>query len=131
MNSKVAIPIWQERISPVMDSAGQLMVLEFSEGTETARNIVPLSLMSMMQKADFIRGLGIETLICGAISHQLFRMLRASGIEIIPFIRGTANAVIEAFLNGNLSTGEFLLPGCGGRGRGRRRRNQGFGRDNF
>lgn len=51
------------------------------------------------------------------------RMLRASGVKVIPCLRGSIEDVIAAYLVDGLSDARFLLPGfgpgagCGGRGR--------------
>ena len=69
--------------------------------------------------------LGVEVLICGAISRPLAEMITDSGIRLIPFLSGDVEEVIQAFLAGNLPNSAFLMPGCCGR---RRRFRSGRGR---
>ena len=123
MSIKVAIPIWKERISPVMDSAGQLMVADFDNGHIVGENRVAIPQLHSVQIARFICDLGVDILICGAISQELETMLASSGVEVNPFFRGTIEEIIAAFCNGNLKEERYYLPGCrnSGRGRGRGR----------
>jgi len=55
-------------------------------------------------------------------------MIVASGIDIIPFLRGRVDDVLNAYFSGRLLEPGFMLPGCRrgsgfGRGVGRRRRS--------
>lgn len=106
-----------------MDSAGQLMVADFDNGHIVSENTVAIPQLHAVQKARFICNLGVNILICGAISQELETMLASSGVEVNPFFRGTIEEIIAAFCNGNLKEERYYLPGCrnGGRGRGRGR----------
>jgi hypothetical protein len=55
-------------------------------------------------------------------------MIRASGVEIIPYLRGPIEEIIKAYQDGCLSDARFTLPGFGPGAicmRGRRRRRGG------
>jgi len=133
---KVAIPIWENRVSPVLDTARQLLVVDLENGQEVSRTAVDIPLMHIVQIARFARELEIDTVICGAISRQLETMLATLGIRVIPWVRGEADEVLSAHADGNLQNEYFFLPGCGrsrcrrGR-RGQRGRGGGFGRGSF
>ncbi|PKK82354.1 MAG: hypothetical protein CVT49_14045 [candidate division Zixibacteria bacterium HGW-Zixibacteria-1] len=132
MIAKVAIPVWQERVSPVMDSACQLMVADFDDGKVVAQKTFDIPQLHNIQKVRFLQSLGIKVLICGAISQELESLLADSGIEVNPFFRGRIGDIINAFCNGNLQNEHFFLPGCrfGGRGQqsGRCQRRRGLRR---
>ncbi len=117
---KVAVPIWDGRISPVMDTALRLVVAESDNGEETSRAVVDIPRADIAQRAGFISGLGVDVLVCGAISHQFERLLSASGVRVNPWMGGNVDEIIIACIGGNLQRSCFFLPGCG-RGRGRRR----------
>lgn len=117
---KIAVPIWDGRVSPVMDTALRLVVAESVNGQEMSRAMVDIPYAGIAQRAGFISGLGIDVLICGAISHPFERLLAASGVKVNPWMGGNVDEIITAHMNGNLQKSRFFLPGCG-RGRGRRR----------
>jgi len=91
-----------------MDTAGHIRIIEF-EDTKVMSNsdeILPRS--HKVQKVLFLKNLGIELIICGAVSRHLHQLLISSGIEVIPFIHGSINIVLEAYENGELSAENIL-----------------------
>lgn len=137
---KLAVPVWNDAVSTVLDFAESLLVAECESGRISHQFLVDLAGAAGAEKVVHLRRLGIRVLLCGAVSRPMERMIAAAGIEIIPFLRGRADAVIEAYLAGYLFEPGFMLPGCrrggygpgkgmgcgrhggrGGRGRGGRR----------
>ncbi len=128
---KIAIPTWNGRVSPVFDAASRLVVVEVGEEGESSRFETDISENFLPSKAMRLTGLGVDTLICGAISRPLAYMITTAGINLIAWISGQVEDVLQAFLRGNLFDIQFLMPGRashwgkgpgGGHGRGRRRR---------
>ena len=122
---KVAIPTWDGRVSPVMDTACRLLIAEITGSQEVSRTIVDIPQVSISYRAGFISGLGIDLLICGAISHEFEQMLIASGVKMYPWYCGNVDEIIAAHSNGTLQKDNFFLPGRALRrrrgSRGRRR----------
>ncbi len=109
---KIAIPVWDNRISPVFDTASRLLIVEVEDQKEASRFETTLDDQELSRRCFRIQGLGIDMLICGAISRPYLRMLIGSGIQIISEISGHAEEVLEAYLQGALSHPRFLMPGC-------------------
>lgn len=109
---KIAIPIWDDdKVSPVLDTASRLLIVEVEGQKEASRFETFLDVQDLNRRCVRIQGLGVDTLICGAISQPFFRWLTASGIDIIPGISGHPEDVLEAYLEGTLSDPRFLMPG--------------------
>jgi len=108
---KIAISVWEDKISPVLDTASKLMVIENSNQREATRFEVYLLEQETSKRGSFIRGLDLDVLICGAVSRQLSGMLKASGIEVISGISGPSEEIIEAYLQGTLQQSGFFMPG--------------------
>lgn len=125
MMMKIAIPTWNGRVSPVMDTARQLMIVEQSKGHEMSKTVVEVPVMGVSNLARFLTSLHIDVLICGAISHQLEQMLVATGMKSYPWCGGDVDEIIAAYSGGFLHSEDFLLPGCRHRGRGGGRRRRG------
>lgn len=121
---KVAIPLWQGRVSPVFDEAGRILVVDVSEGRERSRQEESLCNQNPFERAKALPGMGIDLLICGMISQTQRAALDSVGIRIIPHICGLVEDVIAAFLDGEIENGAFLMPGCGRRKRSRQHRNR-------
>jgi predicted Fe-Mo cluster-binding NifX family protein len=128
---KVAIPQWQGRVSPVLDVAERLLVVDLAADGEVSRQDAALAAAGPLERARQLRQTGAEVLICGAISRPLELALQGSGIQIIPHTCGQVEEVLAAFINGQLDAGGFLMPGCRGRRwrfrAGRRRGGQCWG----
>jgi predicted Fe-Mo cluster-binding NifX family protein len=108
---KVAIPVWGDKISPVFDTATQLMIVD--TGCESpVRTSVSLEGDDLQRRCARMKELGVETLICGAISNPFRRRLRAENIEVIQGISGPKEEILQAYLKGNLYQEAFRLPGC-------------------
>lgn len=118
----VAIPVWQGRVSPVFDVAGQLLVVELSDSAEVARRQETLPDEAPERRVQRLQLLGVETLICGAVSRPLEALLAAGRIEVVPRICGEAEEVLQAFLSSGLQDDQFAMPGCCGRKHQQRRR---------
>ncbi len=110
---KIAIPIWEGKVSPLFDTASKIMVFDVEDDTgATFRFQATLSEQDLRRRCSRLKGLGIELLICGAISWQLRDMLLASGIKVIPWISGQTDEVVQAYVKGTLNDPKFLMPGC-------------------
>ena len=109
---KAAFSCWEERIAPVFDSARQVLMVEAGAGRVIRRQREELDLPLPMQKALRLRELGVEILVCGAISRPLWAMIASSGIRVIPFVSGDLAEVTEAWTAGKLPASRFFMPGC-------------------
>ncbi|MGI6459856.1 MAG: NifB/NifX family molybdenum-iron cluster-binding protein [Candidatus Hydrogenedentales bacterium] len=122
---KVAIPEWQGRISPVFDVAATLVVTDLTaDGQAAEQHSIRLFRNDLHGRVMEMAGLGIDVLVCGAISWPLEMALSNAGIEVIPHTCGEVQSVLESYMTSRLNPNTFLMPGCCGR----RRRHRGQGR---
>lgn len=121
---KVAVPVWQDNVSTVLDFANKLLLVELDNDVEIGRNEIVLPEQSVPERAAKLRQLGVNVIICGAVSKPLACTLSSSGIDVLPFVTGSTEQILTAYKTGNLSLPEYALPGCwkgARRGFGRRR----------
>ena len=131
---RIAVVEFEGRISPVFDSSRTLVYFEVSNGKAVRLGEEDISAISPARRPLFLRNSGVETLLCGGISHYLFRSLGHLGITVIHWLAGETGQVVASFATGGLDASRFHSPGyrsrrfghCRGEGRGRRR--GGFGR---
>jgi predicted Fe-Mo cluster-binding NifX family protein len=117
---KIAVSVWEGRVSPVFDTASRLLVLDVEQSGEASRFEVFLDEQTCSRKCSRIQVLGVDILICGAISRYFQGILTGSGIHVIPWVCGAVSEVVNAYLDGSLSQSRYLMPGCqssGDRGR--------------
>lgn len=114
---KVGIPTWDGRVSPVLDVARRLLLVDIQGNAELSRREVEIQDVPLAARVKQIRELGVEVLICGAVSWPLQAALASAGVRVIAQTCGPVEDVLPAFLSGHLADGAFLMPGCCGRRR--------------
>ena len=108
---KVAIPIWEDRVSSALDFSQRLIVVELNETGEVSRSQITLSDPSPFVRLARLRELGVNVLICGAVSQPLASVSAAQGIQLLPYVTGGVDDVLRAYQDGRLNLPQFRLPG--------------------
>jgi predicted Fe-Mo cluster-binding NifX family protein len=111
---RTAIPIADGRISPVFDVARRLLLVDIENEREVRRTEQVLEEMELAARARRVAELGVELLICGAISRPLEAMLLSTGVDVVPQTCGPVEDVLRAFASGQLTEQAFVIPGCCG-----------------
>jgi predicted Fe-Mo cluster-binding NifX family protein len=110
----IAIPISQNRISPVLDTAARLLVVTRRRGKEVDRKEVVLGPLPTEALARSVAELQADVLLCAALSEALWRALERRGVRVKPHLCGEVMSVLRAFDCGQLQRDEFRMPGCWG-----------------
>jgi hypothetical protein len=108
---KVVLTVWENRISPVADSASQLLVVDVKNRTVRGRHTEYLNMESVFYRARRLSDLDANLFICGAISDFFASLLEGYGIRLIPFICGEAGEVLDAYLEDSLPCPRFMMKG--------------------
>lgn len=125
---KVAVPDWHGRVSPVFDVAEYLLLVDLDREEDGQRQTAMLASSLPHERARQLAELGVDVLLCGAISWSLEALLTQNGIRVVPLVCGAVEEVVTAFREGTLEQGGFAMPGCcrsRRRGSDRRRRRRG------
>lgn len=115
---RVALPVWRDRISPVFDVSGRLLLIDLDDGVERQRSDVCVEEDDPAARVRKLAELGVDVLICGAISQPLETMLVDRGIRVIAQTCGGVEEVLGAFQSDRLGDLSFAMPGCCRRRRG-------------
>jgi len=108
----VAITVWGNRISPVFDSAQTLLVAEIQGNQVVGRKIQLFQATMFHRCLRLLEELNVRVLICGALCEGPARLLELHDIEVIPFVSGEVEAILECYVQGKDMQG-FVMPGCG------------------
>lgn len=108
----MALTVWENRISPVFDAANMLLVVEIENTEIVNRRYEPFYPELPTRLAVKLADMNVSVLICGAISEMPANILEANGIQLIPFITGDAQEVIDAYVKDVPFMPAFLMPGC-------------------
>ncbi|MFW6108505.1 MAG: NifB/NifX family molybdenum-iron cluster-binding protein [bacterium] len=121
---KVAVPVFGTRVSPRFDCGTGLLVADVADGTVTRSEHLPDATSNPLLRIARLRELGVEAVVCGAVTGFVRRHLVANGIEVYPWVFCEAGEALEALARGELSAG---APAGMRRGRGSGRRRRGRG----
>jgi predicted Fe-Mo cluster-binding NifX family protein len=110
---RVAMPIRNGRIAPVLDTARHLLLVDVAQGEERDRRETTLPPDPFLTKRPgALRNLKIDVLICGGISRLLARAVSRERLTVISWVAGSVESVLEAYLTGRLLVAPRAMPGC-------------------
>ncbi len=108
----VALPVWHNRIAPVFDTITTLELYECFEDQSVFIKAVSMDQMSVIQKVTLLKESEIDLFICGAIPFRFEQQISFENVEVIPFVSGDVEVILEAHRLGTLQNPEFKMPGC-------------------
>lgn len=116
---KIAIPVWNGRVSPVFDVARAIRVVDVDVGrgcvSEGSTHAV-----AARRPVSTLSALGVDALVCSAISPPIEAAVWVSGVEVISDICGSPDEILEALAAGDTELSRFRSPGS--------RRQRGLGK---
>lgn len=78
---------------------------ETEGGAVRASEVIPTDGFGHGALAGFLRGRGVEALICGGIGGGAIAALAEAGIRVYAGVSGSADGAVQAFLRGELAEG--------------------------
>lgn len=105
---RIAIPVWNDHVSPIFDVARQIRIFDVEEGSVRQTTVAD---MPAGHHAGALRGHGVDLLICAAISSQLESLIWVSGIDVVSDVCGPADAIARAFAAGDTVLSRYRSPG--------------------
>jgi predicted Fe-Mo cluster-binding NifX family protein len=111
LKMKIAIPVWQDRVSPLFDSSEHLLVAESAGNRILKQDVISMESLSLFQRIDLLQRLHIEVFACGGITRPILENISNKNIKVIPFICGDVNELLQAILNGKDVKFLFSMPG--------------------
>lgn len=109
---KAALTIWDGRISPVFDVSREALVLTIEGGVVLERRRELIVAPSATGRVQHLSELGVQLLVCGAISEPIQQELVDRGIRVIGFTAGAVDEVLVSLLAGRLPSPSLAMPGC-------------------
>ncbi len=108
---RIAIPVFNERLSPLFDTCRTLLLVDVDTGNSYDRRYESLENVTPCLRPIHLREIGVELLLCGGISRVLLERLELFGIRVVPWLGGDVNEVLVAWREHRLAEERFLLPG--------------------
>ncbi|MCB0730035.1 MAG: hypothetical protein KDC88_03280 [Ignavibacteriae bacterium] len=98
----LAIPNFGERISPRLDYAESLHLITVEENSVIKKETIKIIPHNLLDRINLIIGLKPNVVICDGLSDLIYNKLTENKIEVIPWIHGSVNEIIEKYLNGDI-----------------------------
>ncbi len=111
---KLGICTWDNLVAPVFDVSGTILLVQISPGQQEIRKQEVISVCDDLERIRRLSCLGIEVLICGAISRLWYDILTSWAIQVICYVAGDVDQVLQALKEKKLESQEFCIPGCPG-----------------
>jgi predicted Fe-Mo cluster-binding NifX family protein len=108
---KIAIPVWQNHVSPLFDSAAQLLIAETGSKNILKQDIINVESLSLFQRTDLLVKLGVNIFVCGGITRPILDNIRNKNITVIPFVCGNVKDLLTAIIKGKDVKNIFAMPG--------------------
>ena len=107
---KIAIPVWNGRVSPVFDVAGTIRVVDVDvdHGVVVADSTHALE---PGRPVSALAALGVDVLVCSAVSPTIEAAVWVSGVEVISDICGSPDEIVDALAAGDTELCRFHSPG--------------------
>ncbi len=99
---KVAIPRSGESVSPCFGYCAVMTIITVVDGRIEERIDFPLQSRDPFDRVRLLRDQNVDTIICGGVQDTLEASLKANGIQVISWVSGTADDLLQLFLRGQL-----------------------------
>ena len=109
---RTAFSLWNERIAPVFDVARHIWIIDTTERQIVGQTGRRFSSDDPHERALRLSSLQVEQLVCGAITRTAYEALADRGIQVVSFVAGDIEQVIQAWLDDRLKNGDLTMPGC-------------------
>jgi predicted Fe-Mo cluster-binding NifX family protein len=112
---RVAIPRMGETVAPCFEYCCTMAIYTAVDGRILDQMDFPLRSREPLDRVRLLRDQHVDTLICGGMQDVFEKMLRAGGFEVISWVSGSVEDLLDMYLRGRLVPGTEL-PERGGAG---------------
>ncbi|MCP4131439.1 MAG: hypothetical protein GY754_10700 [bacterium] len=113
---KIAIPVFNNRISPLFDVAGEFRIIEDHSGNVNEGYSIDTSELREHSIVTRLEQEGVKVIICGAVSRCVANFILLKNIDLVPGVIGAVDDVLRAYLDNDLEGARFVMPGNRRRG---------------
>jgi len=112
---KIAIPRFGESVAPCFEYSATMAIFTVEGGNVIAQRDFALQSQQEFDRVRLLRDQGVDTLICGGVRDRFEDMIQALGIQVISWVSGDVDDLLDKFLRGKLTPGTGRLGFSGDR----------------
>ena len=105
---KIAIPLFDSRISPRFDYARRFLLGDVENGAVIKRNMLPTEGLTSLSRIKKLIEIGVDILICGGIDETSAWKLQFHEVKLYAWVTGEAEDALSCFLRGELESGVMI-----------------------
>jgi len=98
----VALPVFHDRLSPLLDEARKFSVITIEEDSIVERTIVDINEHSAFIRIERLKEMGVTVILCGAVSDALARFIIERQFILYSWLSGTVDEVLEQYMQDTL-----------------------------
>jgi predicted Fe-Mo cluster-binding NifX family protein len=102
----IALSVFGDRISSRLDVAEKLMIVSADDNEVKKMQTILLQESNPINKINSIIELKPDVLICGGLTEVYAEKLKYSKINVIPWVQGNSEEILQTYLDGVLSEAE-------------------------
>ena len=105
---KIAIPRMGESVAPCFEYCTTMAIYTMTESGSTEQVDFPLMSREPLDRVRLLREEGVDTVICGGMQEVYEDLLKASGFQVVSWVSGAVEDLLNTFLRGDLRSGMEL-----------------------
>lgn len=110
---KVAIPRMGESVAPCFESCTTMAIFTAGESGEVEQLDFPLLSQDPFDRVRLLRDQKVDAVICAGMQESYEDLLTAGGFQVISWVSGYVEDLLDLFLRGELLPGTELPMGDG------------------
>ncbi|MBI4861635.1 MAG: hypothetical protein HY815_15445 [Candidatus Riflebacteria bacterium] len=113
---KVAIPRFGQRVAPCFEYTATIAIFTIRNARIVGQTDVALESPAPLDRFRLLRDQSVNVLICGGLQEQFEKLLEASKLRVISWVRGGVDEVLDLYLQHKLVPGSGRRRGAAGGG---------------
>ncbi len=110
---RVAIPRMGESVAPCFEYCATMAIFTVTQAGVVAQTDFPLRSREPFDRVRLLRDQEVDTVICGGMQEMYEDLLGVSGFEVISWVSGCVEDLLNLYLRGELESGMELPAGPG------------------
>ena len=94
---RVAVPLFGTRVAPRFDSGAVLLLAELGDGKVLSSRQIADATTHPLRRVARLRELGVDAVVCGAVTGFVVRLLTANGIRVFGWVFAEAAEALGAW----------------------------------
>jgi len=106
---EICIAGYQNRVATLLETATELRVYTLEESNVVRSGMTAMPLAGPAALPGYLKAMGVEIVICGGLAKAAKDGFEAMGIQIIPWVKGPIEEVLNAFNEDRIEM--MIMPG--------------------